>query len=59
MSVTLPRETIEFMKKVKEEIGLSVSDQIELKLKDLNLCEKHDVSLYSTKPKGGKVNGLE
>ncbi len=46
MSVTLPRETIEFMKKVKEEIGLSVSAQIELKLKGLNLCEKHDISHY-------------
>ena len=33
LSVTLPKKTIEFMKKVKGETGLSVSNQVELKLK--------------------------
>lgn len=49
LSVTLPKKMIEFMKKVKEETGLNVSNQIELKLRGLNLCEKHDI------PFGGNV----
>ena len=54
LSVTLPRKMIDFMKKVKEETGLNVSTQIELKLRGLNLCEKHDISLYRDKTKGVK-----
>ena len=46
LSMTLPKKTIDFMKKVKEETGLNVSNQIELKLRGFNLCEKHDPALY-------------
>ena len=47
---------IEFMKKAKEETGLNVSNQIELKLRGLNLCEKHDISLYMTKSGAESTN---
>ena len=51
LSVTLPIKMIEFMKKIKEETGLSVSAQIELRLKGLSLCEKHDIALYHARPR--------
>lgn len=46
LSVTLPKKMIDFMKNVKKETGLNVSNQIELKLRGFNLCEKHDTALY-------------